>query len=77
MPKKKIRCLRYLQDLFDVAGGSAQIAADIKLSQYSVQRWRINGVPQKHWSTLCDLYEIAPIQLYNISEHCRSINNKP
>lgn len=70
-PRKKIRPKKYLQDLFDLAGSSTKLAANLDLHVNTVERWRRTGIPLKHWDNICDSYNITPAELYLISRQCQ------
>lgn len=61
-----------LQDIFDLAGSSTKLAAQLDLHAFTVENWRRAGIPQKYWDTLFELYGILPAELYSISKKCRA-----
>jgi hypothetical protein len=72
MTEKKPIYLKSMQDLYDLAGSSTRIAADLGLHQYTVDRWRISGVPNKYHEPLAKLYGATPYELYKLSQKIRS-----
>lgn len=60
-----------IQDLFDMAGGAVKIAAYLKLHQYTVERWRLSGIPDKYHDSLCKKYGATPYELYSLSQKIR------
>lgn len=63
--------MKNVQDLFTIAGGSVQIAALLKLNQYTVDRWHKTGVPQKYWEFLIKEFNVTPAELYVASKKAR------
>lgn len=72
MSTKKITKINNMQDLYDLAGSATQIAADLKIHQYTVERWKISGIPLKYWDSLADHYGATPVELYKLSQKIRS-----
>lgn len=73
----KKRPLKYIQDLFDLAGTSTKLAAALELHAYTVENWRRTGVPIRYWDKLHDLYGILPAELYVIRKSCRERVKNP
>lgn len=71
---KKPRKLNTMQDLYELAGSSVQIAAALKLHQYTVERWKVAGIPHKYYEPLCELYGVAPYELFKLSNKVRDSN---
>lgn len=65
-PSKPIK-LNTIQDLCDLAGSLQQIAADLKVHQKTIERWREAGIPEKYHIRLCELYGATPFELYKLS----------
>lgn len=70
--------VQFLQDVFDIAGGSAELAVALKpympnktLHAYTVENWRRSGIPQKYWGPLFELYGITPFELHQVWHNCR------
>lgn len=73
--RKKITCI---QDLFELAGGSVRLAAFLQkhfptMSQWTVERWKKIGIPQKYWEYLIKEYDITPAELFHISNKARKL----
>jgi len=64
--------IKSIQDLFDLAGNAQRVASDLNIHQYTVERWRIAGVPNKYHERLAELYGATPIELYKLSQKIRS-----
>lgn len=71
MPKFVNKTLKTLQDIFEIAGGSTKLAAQLDIHAYTAENWRKSGIPQKYWDTLHRLYGITPAELYVVSKNCR------
>ena len=69
---KQILKINNIQDLFDLAGSSMRIAADLNIHQYTVERWGLAGIPNKYHETLAELYGATPIELYKLSQKIRA-----
>jgi len=72
MSTKKVNKIIQMQDLYELAGSAVQIAADLKIHQYTVERWKLTGVPVKYWQALIDKYGATPIELFNLSQKIRN-----
>ncbi len=70
--KKNNSKLNNMQDLYNLAGSSVQIAASLKLHQYTVERWKVAGIPYKYYDKLCDLYDVTPFELFKLSNKARA-----
>jgi hypothetical protein len=68
--------MKTLEDIYNVARGAAQMAADLGVHQFTVERWRRTGIPLKYWELLIKLYALTPAQLFLIDKKCREKNNK-
>jgi len=64
-----------IQDVYDAAGGSTQLAARLNIHAYTVENWRRSGVPIKYWSDVMEFYKITPSELYHISQGCLASRN--
>ncbi len=64
--------MKTIEDLFRRVGGSVQIAAELNLNQYSVDRWEKTGVPEKHWKMLTEFAQIPITYLHEINEGIRA-----
>lgn len=60
-----------IQDLFDKAGGAWKLAGELNIHQWSVERWKKNGVPYKHWDYLNKRYKVARSDLDEMSRKVR------
>jgi hypothetical protein len=73
MNKTRLTCV---QDLFDLAGSVQRIAMDFNLHQYTVERWRMAGVPEKYDKQLAIKYGATPFELRQISKKVRARRGK-
>lgn len=76
-PKKQPRPIKFLQDIFELANGSTQLAAKLNLNAFTVENWRRCGIPQKYWDALYKFYGLSPGELYTVSKACRERITKP
>lgn len=60
-----------IEQLFKLAGGTVHIAALLNINQWTVDRWRNSGIPQKHWGKLSVKYGLDAETLYQISMGCK------
>ena len=70
--KKSNSQVKCLQDVFDLAGSSSKLAAQLDLHAFTVENWRRSGIPQKYWDRLHELYGITPAELYIVSKVARN-----
>lgn len=68
---KSHKPIKYIQDLFDIAGSSTKLAAKLDVHCYTVENWRNIGVPQKYWERIYDYYGISPAELFSLSKSCK------
>ena len=68
--------LNSIEDLFIKAGGSVDIAAFLRLHQWTVDRWVNLGIPRKHWKALSKKYKVTSFELHMITEKAREANKK-
>jgi hypothetical protein len=64
--------IKTIDDLFDLAQGSVQLAAKLNLHQTTVIQWRKIGIPIKYWSKIMDFLKVSVEDLYRVSE--RALN---
>lgn len=79
MPKNQVTGrspVRFLQDIFDLAGGSTQLAAKLNIHAFTAENWRKRGIHHKYWDTLYKLYGLTPAELYTVSKKCREGGKK-
>lgn len=69
--------IRYLQDIFELAGGSTKLAARLNVHTYTVENWRRTGIPQKYWEAICKHYDVSPGELFQVYKSCRKAITDP
>lgn len=65
---KPVKCLH---DIFELAGSSTKLAAELDLHAYTVENWRRCGIPIKYWDKMYSLYGITPGELHSVTKACR------
>ena len=68
MPKHTI------ESIIENCGGSKAIANNIENLKYdSVRKWKIFGIPERHWSTIIRLHKkrLSPNRLHKLNKICR------
>lgn len=65
--KKKI--INTIEDLFREANGTVNVAVNLGLHQWTVERWRKIGIPIKYWEKLIKLYDLTPATLFAITQN--------
>lgn len=63
--------LKTIQDFFEHAGGSNQVAAKLNVHQITALSWRRVGIPLKYWNRIMQEYKLTADDLYRISENAR------
>lgn len=65
--------MKELEEIFKRLGGPTQVALDLKCHQFTIERWRKQGIPQKHWDFLLrKLKDISVADLYTINKRIKS-----
>lgn len=63
--------MKTFADLIKKIGSSTKLAAALDRTQYAVDRWRSQGIPAEHWSTIMSIWGVSLQELHDISEVCR------
>lgn len=61
------KTLKTLDDLFEIAGGTVQLAALLDKNQWVVERWAKTGVPFKHWKKLIKEFGNVGLDVHALS----------
>ena len=51
-------------EFIEKAGGATALAARLHVHQFTVDRWRKNGIPMKYWEPLIETFGTTPAELY-------------
>lgn len=65
--------MKTVGEFIEHVGGSLKLAVKFQVHQYTVDRWRINGIPQKYWAALCKSYKVTPGDLYIMSRNSKRV----
>lgn len=69
--------INYVQDIFALAkGGVTEVAYKLGLHARTVEMWRKQGIPDKYWKGLDDLYGIKPYECFRLNAKIRGYSNK-
>lgn len=63
-----------IEKIFETAGGTLEIAYNLKVHQASVDRWKKDGIPEKHWQYFVGK-GITPQEIYDANMGTRDENN--
>ena len=62
-----------LETIYKRLGGPIQVAVELKLHQWTVERWRVQGIPQKHWDYITKkLKDVTVSDIYAINKKIKS-----
>jgi hypothetical protein len=62
-----------LETIYKRLGGVITIMKDLNLHQFTVERWRVQGIPQKHWDYVTrKLKDVTVSDIYNINKKIKS-----
>ena len=66
--------MRTITEIISDCGGIAKIeeAAKGELSHWAVRKWPAIGIPEKNWSLIRSLVDIAPEELHAANEAVRA-----
>ena len=68
--------LKSVEDLFFRAGGSVHIAAYLDVNQWTVERWRVIGIPDSYHPRLCSKFDCTREDLIRISDRAIRLSHK-
>lgn len=58
-------------EVIENAGGSLKLAYELKLHQYTVERWKKHGIPIRYWEHLEKKYGYEPGEIQMINRKLR------
>lgn len=61
-----------IEDIFTKFNGPIYLAAALNLHQWTVERWRKTGIPQKYWNFLIKKVDITPGELLSINNRIKN-----
>lgn len=62
-----------LETIYKRLGGVLVIMKDLNLHQFTVERWRVQGIPQKHWDYVTrKLKDVTVSDIYAINKKIKS-----
>lgn len=73
---KKSDQIDSIQEVFNKAGGSMQLAIELGITQRSIIAWAYQGIPMKYWEALCELINVTPIELFVINKNIKASKTK-
>lgn len=65
--------MKTVGEFIEHIGGSLKLAVKFNVNQYTVDRWRNTGIPQKYWDALSKSYKISFGELYTMSRNSRRV----
>ena len=69
--------IKYVQDIYDLAkGGSMEIAYKLQVHSRTVERWPRQGIPDKYWQQLHELYGVTPLECFKLNARIRGYRAK-
>lgn len=60
--------IKTIDDLFELAGGSVQVAALLGKNQWVVDRWKKTGIPHRHWKLLIQEYKPLGVDVHTLHD---------
>jgi hypothetical protein len=68
---------RDISGLIEDAGGAIAIheraeSGGIKISRWAVYKWKTSGIPDRHWSMVCEMANATPNEIYDANQRARS-----
>lgn len=64
--------IKSLDDLFFLAGNAALFAGKLNVHQFTVERWREQGIPKKYRIPIVELFNISLAELDHLDRKLRS-----
>lgn len=65
--------MKTVGEFIEHIGGSLKLAAKFNIHQYTVDRWRKTGIPQKYWEALGKSYKVTPGELYVMCRNSKRV----
>jgi hypothetical protein len=65
-----------IQEFYEIAGGSINIALATKSHQFNVDRWVKIGIPVWYWAPLMEHFDVTVEELYRMTIRAKTENDK-
>jgi hypothetical protein len=66
--------MKNIEDLFKRCGSAAHLAVAVERHQFTVERWGLTGVPEKHWKAITEKFPVNVAELSKLNEVIRAAN---